>query len=286
MLFADDSQIYIVCKKPSHVRPSLEDCIEEIRLWMASNLLVLNDDKTEVIQYSSRTRKDVEGLDALRVGGLDVTPSQSIRNLGVYFDSDGLMSSQIKNVCRNAYHSLYRIGKVRSLLDQPSTEKLIHAFVTSRLDYCNSLLVGLHKNDIGKLQSVQNSAAKLVTRSKKYDHNQPLFYELHWLKVEYRIDFKILLLTFKILQDECPVYLRDLVTAYEPGNSALRSGSLNEVRRRDSKKIKKTYGWRAFSMVAPVLWNALPVDIRRLDNIDSFKTHVKTHLFKKQFIEW
>ena len=133
------------------------------------------------------------------------------------------MSTYINKVCRSAYHSLYRIGKIRSLLDQSSIEKLVHAFITSIGWTIAIFFAGLPENDIKKLQSVQNSAAKLVTRSRKYDHVQPLFYDLHWLKVDKRIEFKILLLTFKILRNECPSYLRDLITIYVPGKSGLRS---------------------------------------------------------------
>ena len=283
MLFADDTQLYFVCKKPSTVQNAIEACIEEIRLWMASNLLVLNDDKTEVIQFSSRFRKDGEKLVSLGVGGLDITPSESVRNLGVFFDNDGGMSSHINHVCKTAYHSLFRIGKIRSLLSQSSTEKLVHAFITSRLDYCNSLFIGLPEKDIKKLQSIQNSAAKLVTRSKKFDHVQPILHDLHWLKVEHRIEFKILLLTFKILQGNCPVYLRELISVYTPGKRGLRSANHLELRRRDSKRTNCTYGQRAFSIAAPRLWNDLPIFIRVSENVETFKRNLKTHLFRKQF---
>ena len=89
VLYADDSQLYMVCKKPSDVTNAIELCLEEIRCWMKSNLLILNPDKTEVVHFSSSHRLDVEKLDKLSVGTSDVTPASCIRNLGVYFDYNG-----------------------------------------------------------------------------------------------------------------------------------------------------------------------------------------------------
>ncbi|XP_070552127.1 uncharacterized protein [Ptychodera flava] len=133
MMYADDSQVYVICNTPADVRSCLEHCIGNIRIWMKSNMLILNDDKTEVIHFSSRLKSDVSVMANLRIGDFDITPSTSVRNLGVRLNSDGFMSDQINQICRNGYYSLYRISKIRKLLDRSTTETLIHAFVTSQL---------------------------------------------------------------------------------------------------------------------------------------------------------
>ena len=92
-----------------------------------------------------------------------VSPCQSARNLGIIFDSSVSLSEYVAALCRAASYSLWHIGKLRNILDQPAIEKLIHAFITSKLDYCNSLFFGLPKYEIHKLQLIQNSAARLVT---------------------------------------------------------------------------------------------------------------------------
>ena len=207
MLFADDSQIYVVCRKPSEVVGSLALCIEDIREWMNSNLLVLNDNKSEVVQFTSKLKRDGEKLDMFRIGNYDIIPTDTVRNLGVLFQSDGGYSNQINAICKSAYYSLYRIGKIRSLLDQSCTEKLVHAFITSKIDYCNSLFIGLPEYELEKIQSVQNSAARLVSRSRKYDHLSPIYFNLHWLRVNQRIDFKVILTVLKIVHNQSPVYL-------------------------------------------------------------------------------
>ena len=105
---------------------------------------------------------------------------------------------------------------------------MIHAFVTSKLDYCHSLLSGLSQNQIQRLQYVQNSAARLLTGTRKYDSITPILKELHWLPMAERIDFKILLLTFKSLHNMAPIYLRELLSPYIPLRT-LRSSSKSSL---------------------------------------------------------
>ena len=111
MLYADDTQLYMVCNKPSDITSVVEDCLEDICIWMKSNLLVLNSDKTEVIHFSSRHNKVVEELNSMRVCESIITPTSSVRNLGVHFESSGNLSSHVNQICKSAYFALYRIGK-------------------------------------------------------------------------------------------------------------------------------------------------------------------------------
>ena len=100
-----------------------------------------------------------------------------------------------------------------------TTEILIHAFITFKLDHCNSLPYNVHKYIIKKLQSVQNAAARVITRSRKRDHIAPILLDLHWLPVSERIKFKILLLTFKALHQQAPISIQELITRYSPSGS-------------------------------------------------------------------
>ena len=155
------------------------------------------------------------------------------------------MSTMFK---KSAFYHLRTISRTRKYLSTQTTEILIHAFVTSKLNHRNSLLYNVPKNVIKKLQSVQNAAAILITRSSKCHHITPILLDLHWLPVSERIKFKILLLTFKALRQQSPTYIQDLITPYLPSRS-LRSSStlsLNPV----SFNLK-TYGSRAISASAP-----------------------------------
>ena len=167
------------------------------------------------------------------------------------------------------------------MIDTPTTEKLIHAFVTSRLDYCNSLMHGIHDYQLKKLQSVQNAAARLVTRTKKCDHISPVLFKLHWLPVKERIKFKIVFLLFKILRSECPQYMESLVDINIPGRT-LRSSNKIFLTRLDTRGTTINYGYRAFSVAAPLLWNELSFDAHCLSwSCETFKRHLKTHLFNQ-----
>ena len=117
------------------------------------------------------------------------------------------MKDHVSNIVRAASFAIYKIGRLSKYLDRESTERLIHAFVSSRLDSCNSLLYGLPDCQISKLQRVQNSAARIVSRCSKRDHMTPVLCELHWLPVRQRLQYKIALLTFKALNNMAPSYI-------------------------------------------------------------------------------
>ena len=168
------------------------------------------------------------------------------------------MLPHITSICKSASYHLRNISRIRKFLSMKTTEILVHAFVSSKLDHCNSLLYNVPKY-IKKLQSVQNAAARLITCSRKYDHITPILKELHWLPVSEPIKFKILLLTFKALHQQSPTYIQDLLTCYQPSRSLRSSSSLhlNPI-----NFNLKSYGSRAFAVSAPELWNSLPVFIR------------------------
>ena len=165
-----------------------------------------------------------------------------------------------------------------NLLSRGDTQKLVHAFVTSRLDYCNSLLSGSPQTVVKSLQLIQNAAARVLMKIKKRDHISPILASLHWLPVKSRIEFKILLLTYKALNGQAPSYIRDLIVPYVP-NRALRSQSAGLL---VVPRISKSrMGGRSFSYQAPLLWNQLPVLVREADTLSTFKARLKTFLFDK-----
>ena len=134
------------------------------------------------------------------------------------------MSFHINNIVKVAFYHLRNIAKIRKYINVTTAEVLVHAFINSKLDFCNSLLHGLPKYEINKLQSVQNAAARVIACLSKFDHISDTLKELHWLPVEQRIIFKINLICFKILNNLAPDYLVDLIHVYEPARY-LRSSS-------------------------------------------------------------
>ena len=286
-LYADDTQIYMSFKP--HLQSSADDaikkineCVEAIKKWMSTNFLKLNDDKTEVIIFSRKTTRTKPNTTppAVRVGSSEIQPKMQVRNLGVIFDSGLAMDKHVNNVCRKATFEIRNISKIRKYLTDQAAVTLIHAYITSRLDYCNSLLYGIPNNLMKKLQRVQNMAARVVSRTRKYDHITPVLRKLHWLPVRQRITFKILMMTYKALNGQAPTYICDMLKQYHPSRP-LRSQSHHRLV--EPATNTKTYGDRAFSNAAPILWNRLPLQIKQAKTLENFKQKLKMYLFSEAF---
>ena len=150
----------------------LEACIADVRSWAIHNKLMLNDNKTEIVHVSSKFRK-TSSLPHVNIGGIEIASSSSAKDLGVVIDSSLQLKHHIRNICRSASYGVYKIGKLRKYLDQDSTERLVHAFVSSRLDCNNSLLYGLPDCDISSLQRIQNSSLATGPKSHSVQDTSP-----------------------------------------------------------------------------------------------------------------
>ena len=279
-LYADDSQKYATFefKHYETAISKIELLVSDIRLWYAANMLKCNDPKTDMMVISSKFSPINETL-PVKVGDVSILAATKIRNLGVTMDNHLLMTAHISNVVKTAFLKIREISYYRRFLTSSATKTLIHAYVTSRLDYCNGLLYGLPKESINRLQSVLNTAARLVTLTRKYDSITPVLVELHWLPVEFRIQFKIILQVFKSLNGMAPKYLTEKSQLKK--NRGLRSDNKNLLKIPTARL--KSYGDRAFSVAGPSLWNDLPDHLRLVSNPDTFKRDLKTYLFKKAY---
>ena len=165
----------------------------------------------------------------------------------------------------------------------PSTAAhLANALVYSKLDYSNSLLINLVDRQLDKLQQIQNITARIVSRCGRTNHITPVLASLHWLPVRVRISFKVCLMVYRSIRGLAPAYIMDILSIYRPSRN-LRS-SENWVLLRVPNVRTSTYGDRAFSSAAPVLWNSLPLEIRSSDSEILFRKRLKTYLFRKYFL--
>jgi len=190
------------------------------------------------------------------------------------------MVTHVNALCVSARHHLRNIGRIRRFLDRSSCERLIHAFVILRLDLNNSLLTGLPRSLIDKLQRCQNIAARIITRTRITDHIMPILRQLHWLPVTRRIEFKLLLLVYRALNGTAPAYISELVQPYQPGRVLRSADTLTLC----VPRTRHAWGDRAFSKAGPALWNSLPADIRAAPSLSAFKSSLKTYLFTLAFI--
>ena len=282
--YADDSQLYLSfpTDESSAAKSMLESCIEDIRSWMSANFLMLNDSKTEFICFSSKKCDSTGPFMDIKVGNDSVAVSSSVKNLGILLDSRMNMKEHISKVSRTCYAYIRSISRIRKHLSQSDTEKLVHAFISSRLDQCNSLLIGLPNTVLEPLVRVQRSAARLIMKVRKFDPITKHIKDLHWLPIPQRIEYKILILTHRCLYGNAPSYLKCLVKWHVPKRN-LRSKNSYELAVDFVKSFKCNYQDRSFVHVAPKLWNSLPVNIRSSQSLDVFKNRLKTYLFNIAF---
>ena len=184
----------------------------DIKIWMSKKMLKLNDDKTEVLYISSPYFQKSLPNPTLKIDQSSITPATSARNIGVIFDNCDQMREHITSVCRASHFHLRNIGSIRRYLTPETCATLVHSLISSKLDYCNSLLIELPETQINRLQRIQNSAARIVSRRPRHEHTTPVLENLHWLPVQQRIMFKVVLFVFKCLNGLAPPYLPELIT--------------------------------------------------------------------------
>ena len=281
--YADDTQLYFAFPPSStlaDIEAKANACCSEIRAWMTQNMLQLNESKTNVILFGTKNTLGTLERPSINIGDAVISSSHFVRNLGCVQDSELKLDLHVNQICRSAYHHLRNINKIRRYLPLDVTEQLVHSFVTSRIDFCNALLIGIKKTHLQKLQRVQNAAVRCILYLNYRDHITPYLHALHWLPVEYRIHFKVLLLTFKSLHDLAPSYLTSLLRR----NIALESSRQNSAGLLFIPRSRLvSAGDRAFEHAAPALWNSLPLILRTECNLNVFKRGLKTFLFKKAY---
>ena len=282
-LYADDSGIL----KQTSLHPTaqksavlaLSNGINQVQTWTTNNKLKLNPTKTEfMVVCSSRNRSKVI-ISELDLGNSAVSSSNSLKSLGVIIDQSLSMHNHISGIVRHCMYHLNWIRKVRPYLTVDATKTLVQCYVISRIDYCNSLLASLPKVHLQRLQKVINIAARLIFQQPRDCSITALLKALHWLKIEDRIAFKVLCLTWQSLNNKGPSYLSSLITPHKP-KRLLRSSHNSDL---CVPKSRTSYGDRAFRHNAPMLWNTLPVMIRNQPTLPLFKNKLKTHLFRKSY---
>ena len=248
----------------------IEKLMQDIKAWMDQVRLKMNDSKTEFLYFGWPSQLGKCTINNIRVNNEIVDRAPSTKYLGAYLDSKLDFKLHIQTKCKAAMLNLLKIKATRKNLIRTACNKLMVTLVLSHLDYANGILGGLPKTSINKMQAVQNMAAKITLGKGKYDSTTSCLVQIHWLPIKYRIDHKIISLVHKCLHSEAPPYLTRMVKYIKPTRQGLHSET-DDNRLLVPKTSEKTFAGRSFSVMGPTLWNALPLDIRKIDNYYTFK---------------
>ena len=166
------------------LQEKISKCIDEIAAWMKANRMKLNSSKTEIIWFSRCRSICKLPTQPVRVLNDHIIPSDSVKNLGVYFDKDLSMKTHINKLLQMSFASLRKIRSIKNYLNQESLKKLVSALILSRIDCRKIVLMGSLKLQTQKIQSIINTTARLISGTRKFDHITPVLKNLHWLKIE------------------------------------------------------------------------------------------------------
>ncbi len=256
---------------------SLSSWAENADTWYIRNRVKLNPPKSTIIVTNTKRRVTKQSAvlpapPSFSIGGTSVEPSTEARNLGVIIDNQLTLASHIRQVCKTSFYHIWRIGRIRHLIDTATTKCLISAFVLSRIDYANSLYHGLPGDLLYLLQRVLNAAARLTIKSRKCERITPHLKALKWLQVRQRIDFKVAVTTFRCVNNTAPPYLSKLLKKPSRDRRTAYSSDLLVP------KTKSRLGDRAFSKAAPTLWNSLPLAAKTSVTLGGFRSRVFNYL--------
>ena len=287
--YADDTQLYVhlTHKNVASALDKLSHCLEDVKRWLSTNKLKLNPDKTEFIVFGSKSQREkLNQSFPVNILGNLISPTDAVRNLGVWFDSDFSFSCHVRKVCKACFAHARDLKRLRGHLTHEATLMAANALVGSRLDYCNSLFRGLSALDLRKLQCVQNSLARIVANTTKYSHITPVRKALHWLPIKYRSIFKTAMLVYKFLHSGNPKYFEPFLIPRHSAYNTRRSqsdGIFLEVPHFGSIfKSRKHFGL-SFAYDAPMIWNDLPDEVRSANSLASFRSKLKSYLFGKAY---
>jgi hypothetical protein len=270
-LYADDTNArlqFALQFQLSNISVKVPNLIDQVGKWMTSYFLKINQTKTEIILFCPPLMQSVPTIQGIFINDGCIRFSTSVTLLGVVFDSSLTFDSHVSKLVSECWYHLKNIAKIRRYLTTEEAKKVVHAFISSKIDYCNALIYGVKQSTFDKLQRVQNEAARLISNSRLSVSDQT-YLDLHWLKIEQRVVFKLLLLVHKYFIGNAASYFSELLLIKDSLKRLLYISFMNTAP-----------GRRAFSYVSPRIWNRLPEDVRLQNDTSKFKTMIKTALFR------
>ena len=269
----------MICLQQKALGEDIQSLLSHIAVWMNEHFLCLNQGKTKILVIAPPSIQPEIVIRGVFIQNICIRFVKSAKNLGIILDEELSFESQINKVVKGCYGTIKDLSQIKGFLTEEQLKQLVSSYIFSLIDYCNALYYGINANLTMKLQRVQNCAARLVSKAKiPSGQMDKVLMDLHWLKVKFRSVYKILLITHNCLNQNAP---KEIMSMLNYGES-VRTMKLQET------SFKNKYGERAFSHVAPKLWNLLPKEIREMKDTDKFKTMLKSFLMIRgdEYFSW
>ena len=300
-LYADDSQLYVSLVPTdatgwSEAKMNIEECLAKVKRWMVGQWLKCNEAKTEFILLGKRSSLSKVSFDpVISFGGTDILPSQCSgtdgKTLGILLDHNLNLERQVNNVRKQCGLVLRNLWQLHKCFDVTTKIMLVKQLIISRIDYSNILYCGLPGRVLGGLQKLLNACVRFIFNIHGHqDSYTEYFRQCHILPISYRIDFKACLIAYKIVYGTAPCYLQEMVPLDDSWGLSRTTRMTDVVDPYRLKHPKMTsinanskLRRRRLSVFLPTIWNELPLELRSIPNVDTFKARLKTHLFVGAF---
>ena len=252
--------------------------LSTIATYLCTNSLLANPDKTKIMFFgSAQMLKYIPSNTSFTFLGKTIRPVQNVKDLGLTMDPTLSFDEHIKQVVSSSMKKLHQINRIKHLFTPLILEMIIQSCVFSKLFYCSTVWSATSYENISKLQSVQNFAARIVTGTRKYDHITPVLKQLKWLPVEMILYLRDCIMTYKCMNNSLPDYLCEKFT--------LRSEISGRMTRQNNKLHKPLYrtstAQKSFLFRASTLWNDLNELLKSKPTVVSFKYNLKQDLLKR-----
>ncbi len=259
-----------------------EECIAKAKLYFNMNGLLLNTKKTQCMFVGTRGLLSQISADThMLVDGNPIFPSNSIKNLGIYFDTHMNFDKHIKELSRKVYGLIMYINRIKSNFDKSSRINVIQTLILSQLYYGINIWGAANSTQISRAQKLQNFAAKVsLGGATKHDHVTPYLKELGWLKVKQKYYFELGVFVYNIMNKKLPEWLFTLPRVCDVNDHAINTRQQQQLY---VPKYLTCLGGKSLTVAGPCLWNSLPSDVLMSNSCSSFKRRLMAHLRHQQF---
>ena len=285
-VYADDCKIYFSYNPENKLEAEkkLDSCVNSLKAWMSANYLKLNSDKTVVKVFRPERQNSDPTIDKFSLfdNNVSTEPLKSVKLLGVILGQNMNFKEFVNRKVQICNLQLRNLWSIRMCLPLETRILLVTNLIISNLDYCNSLLISSPNYVVATLQRALNKAVRFIFSVRRGEHITPYLLKLHLLPVSYRIKYKIILIAFKILHKVSPIYLTEKIQTFYPTTTTyLRPGSGRDQFMFEISLNQIKNGNLLTLMISE--WNSLPLNLRKIRELNVFKTHLKTCMFKQAF---